>query len=135
MRQSVLRFVGGATAVAMVMSTSVASAATSVRAAPAPAQFNSWQALSVLSGGASTIAYCGAAAAAQPAANCVLPQVDAPPVATTEAPIIDQPMPPALPGAGAPFGVSPLVLALGALAVAALAYLLLKNDKKSNSPT
>jgi len=131
MRQSVLRFVGGATAVAMIMSTSVAAAAP---VGSAPAQYNSWQALSVLSGGASTIAYCGAAAAAQPGANCVLPQVDAAPVATTEAPIIDQPMPPALPGAGAPFGVSPLVLALGALAVAALAYLLLKGNNKSNSP-
>ena len=131
MRQSILRYVGGATAIAMIMSTSVASAAP-VRAAPAPAQYNSWQVLSVLSGGASTVAYCGAAAAAQAGANCVLPQVDTPPVATSEAPIIDQPMPPALPGAGAPFGVSPLVLALGALAVAALAYLLLK--KKHHQP-
>lgn len=134
MRPSVLRFVGGATAAAMIMSSSVAVAATTNRAAPS--QLNSWQALAVLSGGASTIAYCGAAVAAQPAANCVLPQVDAPPVATTEAPIIDQPMPPALPGAGAPFGVSPLILVLGAVAVAALAYLLLKKDgnNEPNSP-
>lgn len=130
MRQSVLRFVGIAAAASMMMSASVASAAQSARSAPS--QINPWQALSVLSGGASTVAFCGAAAAAQTGAGCVLPQVDAAPIATTQAPVIDQPIPPPLSGAGGGLGISPLVFVLGALAVAALAYLLLKKDGSNN---
>ncbi|MGH6658222.1 MAG: hypothetical protein ACREBK_05855 [Sphingomicrobium sp.] len=130
MRKPVMRLVSVAVAASMVMSASVSAAA----AAPITPQINPWQALSVLNGGASTIAFCGAAAAAQAPANCVLPQVDAPPpTAQPQPPIIDEPLPPPLPGAAAPFSVSPLILALGALAAAAVAYLLLKG-KKSNSP-
>lgn len=131
MRKSVLRYVGIATAVSMIMSASIASAAP----APAPPQINPWQALAVLSGGASTIAYCGATVAAQVGTGCVLPVVDAPPpAAQPQAPIIDEPLPPPLPGAAAPFSVSPLIIALGALAVAALAYLVLSKGNKPNSP-
>ena len=132
MRKPVLRYVGIATAVSMIMSASIASAAP----APAPAQINPWQALSVLNGGASVIAYCGAAVAAQVGTGCVLPQVDAPPpAAQPQAPIIDEPLPAPLPGAAPPFAISPLIIALGALAVAALAYLVLsKGNNKPNSP-
>ena len=99
---------------------------------PAPAQINSWQALAVLNGGASAIAFCGAAAAAQARTGCVLPQVDAPPVTTQ---VIDQPVPVPLPGAAPSFGLNPLILALGVVAAGALAYLLLNKGNSSNSPT
>src|SRR4051794_34602785 len=52
--------------------------------ASAPQQIDPWAALSVLSAGAPAAALCGsaavAAAAAQPAAGCVLPAVDVTPV-------------------------------------------------------
>ena len=128
MRKSVLRLVGIAAAASLTLGSTAASAA----ASPAPAQINPWQALSVLNGGASTIAYCGAAAAAQVGTGCVLPQVDAAPAAVQ---VVDQPIPPPLPGATAGFTVSPLLIALGVLAVGALAYLLLKGKgHHSNSP-
>lgn len=131
MHNSVTRWVGAAAAASLIMSASVATASPVPAPAPAPAQINPWQALSILNGGTSVIAYSGAAAAAQP----VLPQVDSPPPpAQPQPPIIDEPLPPPLPGAAAPFSVSPLVLALGALALAALAYLLLKKGGGSNSP-
>ncbi|MES2001557.1 MAG: hypothetical protein V4444_04510 [Pseudomonadota bacterium] len=99
---------------------------------PVPAQVNSWQALAVLNGGASAIAFCGAAAAAQARTGCVLPQVDAPPVTTQ---VIDQPVPVPLPGAAPSFGLNPLIIALGVVAAGALAYLLLNKGNSSNSPT
>ena len=129
MRKSGLRWIGIAAAASMLLP-SVAAAA------PAP-QVNPWQALSVLNGGASTIAFCGAAVAAQAQgpvrSGCVLPQVDAPPVATS---VIDQPIPPPLPGGAPGFAVSPLIIALGLIAAGALAYLLLhhKGSNQPNSP-
>ena len=86
-----------------------------------------WAALSVLSAGAPAAALCGAAATAgqAPAAGCVLPAVDAPaPVAGPPAPT---PVPPVEPVGGG-LGISPLWLALGALAIGVAAYFLLKND-------
>lgn len=90
-------------------------------------QIDPWAALSVLSAGAPAAALCGAAATAgqAPAAGCVLPAVDAPPpVAGPPAPT---PVPPVEPVGGG-LGISPLWLALGALAVGVAAYFLLKND-------
>ena len=124
MRKSGLRWIGIAAAASMLVP-SVAAAA------PAP-QVNPWQALSVLNGGASTIAFCGAAVAAQAGGGCVLPQVDAPPVATS---VIEQPVPPPLPGGAPAFAVSPLIIALGLIAAGALAYLLLHHGHSTpNSP-
>src|SRR5690348_16082354 len=62
-----------------------------VAATAAPAyQPDPWAVLSVMSGGASAVAVCGAAATAAaaqaPGAGCVLPQVDAAPIAAQSAP-------------------------------------------------
>ncbi|MGE5564049.1 MAG: hypothetical protein ACM3ZV_12205 [Bacillota bacterium] len=106
-------------------------------AAPATTQADPWAVLSVMSGGASATAVCGAAAAAataaQPAAGCVLPQVDVAPPATTEAgPPQPIPVPPVEP-AGAGLGISPLLLALAAIAAGVGLYLVL-HHKGGNSP-
>ena len=88
-------------------------------------QIDPWAALSVLSAGAPAAALCGAAAtAAQPAAGCVLPAVDAAPVAVAPPP--PTPVPPVEPVGGG-LGISPLWLALGAIALGVAAYFLLRN--------
>ncbi|MBA3668755.1 MAG: hypothetical protein H0W71_01610 [Sphingomonas sp.] len=123
MRKSVLGIVGMIAAVSLMGSSTAAVAATS----RAPAQVNSWQALAVLNGGASAIAYCGAAVAAQAGTGCVFPQVDAP-----------QPLPAPLPGAVAGGRINPLFIVLGLLGAGLLAYLLLHNGhhrNNGNSPT
>jgi len=94
-----------------------------------PQQIDAWAALSALTAGAPAAALCGAAvtaaaAAAQPAAGCVLPAVDAAPVAVGPPP--PTPVPPVEPVGGG-LGISPLFLALGAIAVGALAYFLLRH--------
>ena len=67
------------------------------------------------------------AAAAQTAApGCVLPVVDAAPVAATPPPT-PVPVPPVEPVGGG-FGIDPLLLALGALAAGALIYFVLNKD-------
>jgi hypothetical protein len=85
-----------------------------------------------MSGGAPAAALCGAAAvaaAAQSAApGCVLPAVDAAPVAQTTPPPTPVPVPPVEPIGGG-FGFDPLLLALGVLAAGALVYFLLNRDK------
>jgi len=119
----------------MAASTSVVAATP----APAASPINPWAALSMMSSGPSAVAYCGsvaaasAASAAQPAAGCVLPVVDAAP----PAPMISEPVPPPLPGAaaGVSAGFNPLYLLLGAAALGALAYFLLKGKNHSNSPS
>src|SRR4051812_32146183 len=81
-------------------------------------QLSPWAALTALSAGAPAAALCGASSAAvaagQPSATgCVLPAIDAPP------PVAEAAAPPApIPAMAAPTGyaVSPLFLALGALA-------------------
>ena len=111
----------------MLISSTGAVAATA--SAPAPQHIDPWAALSVLSAGAPAAALCGAAAAAaaaQPAAGCVLPAVDAPPPVAT-APPPPTPVPPVEPVGGG-LGISPLWLALGALALGVAAYFLLKDD-------
>lgn len=111
----------------------IAQAAPSASSQPDP-----WAVLSVMSGGASAVAVCGAAAAAvaaaQPANGCVLPQVDqAPPVAANPPP---QPIPvPPVEAAGGGFGISPLLLALAAIALGVGLYLVLHHHGNGNSPT
>jgi hypothetical protein len=80
-----------------------------------------------MSGGAPAAALCGAAAvaaAAQTGAGCVLPVADAPVAAAPPTPV---PVPPVEPVGGG-FGVDPLLLALGALAVGALIYFLVHDN-------
>jgi hypothetical protein len=123
--------VGVAIAGSMMLSSTAAVAA----AAPAP-QADPWAVLSVMSGGASAVAVCGAAAvaavAAQPAAGCVLPQVDAaPPVAQNPPP---QPIPvPPVEGPSGGLGISPLLLALAAVAAGVGLYFALHHNH-ANSP-
>lgn len=96
-----------------------------------------WAVLSVMSGGASAVAVCGAAAtaavAAAPGNGCVLPQVDAAPPAAQSAPPPPIPVPPVEP-AGAGLGISPLLLALAAIAAGVGLYLVLHHNN-GNSPT
>lgn len=90
-------------------------------------QIDPWATLSVMSAGAPAAALCGAAATAgqAPAAGCVLPAVDQAAVAMGPPP----PTPvPAVEPVGGGFGISPLWLALGALALGAAVYFLLLND-------
>lgn len=108
-------------------------------AAPAPSyQPDPWAVLSVMSGGASALAVCGAAAAAAfqaPAGNgCVLPQVDRAPPVTENAPPPPIPVPPVEP-ASAGLGISPLLLALAAIAAGVGLYLVLHHHGNGNSPT
>ena len=104
-----------------VSSTAVAAPAVSAQ------QIDPWAALTVLSAGAPAAALCGAAATAgqAPAAGCVLPAVDAPPPVAA-APPPPTPVPPVEPVGGG-LGISPLWLALGAIAVGVAAYFLLRN--------
>jgi len=116
----------------MLVSSTGAAAATS--SLPSSQQIDPWAALSVMSAGAPAAALCGtaavaAAAAAQPAAGCVLPVADvAPPVVQT-APPPPTPVPPVEPVGGG-FGISPLLLALGAIAIGVAAYFLLRHHHK-----
>ena len=127
--------VGVLVAGSLFVSSTGAVAATPAAAAP---QVNPWAALTAMSGGAPAAALCGAAAvaaAAQTAApGCVLPVVDAAPVAQTTPPPTPVPVPPVEPIGGG-FGVDPLLLALGALAAGALIYFVLnKKDDEDESP-
>jgi hypothetical protein len=91
-----------------------------------------WATLSVMSAGAPAAALCGAAAAGQAAApGCVLPAVDQTAVAGPPPPT---PVP-AVEPVGGGLGISPLWLALGALALGAAVYfLLLDDDDEAESP-
>lgn len=115
--------VGLAIAGSMLFSSTVAVAA----AAPPSTQPDPWAVLSVMSGGASAAAMCGMAAvtAAQPAAGCVLPQIDVPPPVAQTAPPQPIPVPPVEGAAGA--GISPLLLGLLALAGAVGLYFALRH--------
>lgn len=108
----------------LVSSTGAAAATNSL---PSSQQIDPWAALSVMSAGAPAAALCGAAATvAQPAAGCVLPVADvAPPVVQTAPP---PPTPvPAVEPVGGGLGISPLLLALGAIAIGVAAYFLLRH--------
>lgn len=100
-----------------------------------------WAVLSVMNGGASAAAACGAtvagaaAVAAQaPSGGCVLPQVDAAPPVAQNPPPQPIPVPPVEPASsGLGFGFSPLLLALAAVAVGVGLYFVLRK-KHANSP-
>ena len=105
----------------------------------APQQIEPWAALAVMSSGAPAAALCGAAAAAAqaPGGGCVLPAVDAPP----PAPVAEVGPPPPTPvppveaaNEGLGLGISPLWLALGAIAAGALIYFLVIKKHHSSSP-
>ncbi len=122
-----------------VLGVSLLFSSTSVVAAtnPAPvqAQVSPWAALAVLSGAQPAAVLCGsaaaAAAAAQPAGGCVLPANDVPPPVATGEPPAPIPVPP-VEVAGPGLGVSPLLLALAAIAAAAGLYFIVRNH--NNSP-
>jgi hypothetical protein len=124
--------------VALVVAGSMfVSSTAAVASAPssAPRQIEPWAALSILSAGAPAAALCGAAAAAgqAPGAGCVLPAVDAAPAPVVEAgPPPPTPIPPVEP-VGEGLGISPLYLALGALAAGALIYFLVIKKKHHNA--
>lgn len=113
-------------------------AVASANTAPVQQQINPWAALAAMSGSTPAAVLCGGAAAAaaaavstQPAAGCVLPATDVPaPVATGEPPA-PIPVPPVEVAAGG-VGMSPLLLALAAIAAAAGLYFLVR--KHNNSP-
>lgn len=134
MGSSSWRLVGFLVAGSMVFSSTGALAAA---ASPPVTQADPWAVLSVLSGGASAAAVCGAAAvaaaAAQPAAGCVLPQVDA---AVPAAPPPPTPVPVApVETTGGGLGISPLLIGLAAIAAGvALYFILHKRHNHANSP-
>jgi len=132
MRKSGL--IGAMIAGSMIFSSTGAIAAS----APASTQYDPWAVLSAMSGGASAAAVCGVAAAAavtaaQPAAGCVLPQVDVVPPPAQSAPPQPIPVPP-VEGPAAGLGISPLLLGLAAIAAALGLYLLLHHNHHANSP-
>ena len=114
-----------------ISSTGAVAASPSAVSAP---QMDPWATLSVMSAGAPAAALCGAAATAgqAPAAGCVLPAVDQVAVAAPPPPT---PVP-AVEPVGDGFGISPLWLALGALAIGAAVYFLLlkDDDDEAESP-
>ena len=105
----------------MFVSSTGAIAATAP--ASAPRQVAPWVALSALSGGAPAAAVYGASAAVVQAAG-----QDAGPPPPTPVP----PVEPASEGLG--LGISPLYLALGAIAAGAAIYFLVIKKKHSSSP-
>lgn len=101
-------------------------------------QLDPWAVLSVMNGGASAVAACGAAAAAvaaqAPGGGCVLPQVDAAPPVAQNPPPQPIPVPPVEPASsGFGLGISPLLLALVAIAAGVGLYFVL-HKKHANSP-
>ena len=125
--------VGFLVAGSLVFSSTGAAAAGTLLA---PQQIGPWAALTALTGGAPAAALCGsaavAAAAQTPGTGCVLPVVDTPPPVAQSAPPPPIPVPP-VEGPAAGFGVSPLLLALAAVAAGVGLYFLLKKNH-SNSP-
>ena len=98
----------------LVSSTGAAAATTPI---PAPQQISSWAVLSALSGGAPAVAVAGSAATAAQTG----PDAGPPP---------PTPVPPAEPPGEGFGGISPLWLALGAIAIGAAAYFLLRHHHK-----
>jgi hypothetical protein len=104
-------------------------------AASANASISPWATLSAFGTQASRDAACAAGTAAAAAAaqgtasGCVLPVTDPPP----PPPIATAVPPPPIEEVGG-VGISPLVLALGALALAGLIYLIVKDDDDEGSP-
>lgn len=118
---------------------------TGALASVAPAstyQPDPWAVLSVMNGGASAVAVCGAtvagaaAVAAQaPGGGCVLPQVDAAPPVAQNPPPQPIPVPPVEPASsGLGLGISPLLIALAAVAIGVGLYFVLHKKHNANSP-
>lgn len=123
------RLFGGAFG-AVVAGSLMLSSTVAVAAAPAPVQQpDPWAVLTAMSQGAPAAAMCGSAAAAgaQGNAGCVLPVTDAPP-----------PPPPAPVGPpvveGASGGISPLFIALIAIAAGVGIFFAVSNNGNANSP-
>jgi len=127
-----------ALSVAGSMFVSTTSAVAATPAAAPVQQIDPWAALSVMSAGAPAAALCGSAAvtaaAAQGTSGCVLPAVDAPPPVAEHGPPPPVPVPPIAAPSSFNLGVSPLLLALGAVAAGAALYFLVIKKKHSSSP-
>ena len=118
-------FVGLSVATSLVFTSTAAMASAPVSAA----HVSPWAVLTVMNGGAPAAALCGAAAVAavaQAPGGCVLPALDTPPPVATSAPPAPIPVPPVEP-ASAGLGISPLLLALAALAGGVGLYFLLRH--------
>ena len=114
---------------AVVAGSMLLSSTAAVAAAPAPVQQpDPWAVLTAMSQGAPAAAMCGSAAAsgAQGNAGCVLPVTDAPP----PPPPAEVP-PPVVAGGG---GISPLFIALIAIAAGIGIFLAVSNSGNANSP-
>ena len=117
------------------------AAAAAIPSTPAY-QPDPWAVLSVMNGGASAVAVCGASAAsvaataaatqAPPGGGCVLPQVDVPAAAATGGPPQPIPVPP-IEAAGGGFAINPLYLALLAIAGGVGLYLVLHHHHGNSS--
>lgn len=129
LNRAVAAFLAGS----MVISSTAAVAST---APPAPVQVSPWAALTGLTAGAPAATLCGAAAAAAatqaPTGGCVLPIVDTPPPVAEAGPPPVAPMAPMVVPAG--YATSPLLVALGFLAVGALAYFVVRDHHHDISP-
>jgi hypothetical protein len=125
------RVIAGFIAGAMVVSSTSAAAAV----APVPQQMSPWVALAGLSAGAPAATLCGSAAvisAAQaPVTGCVLPVLDTPPPVAEAAPVPGAPPAVVTPAA---YAVSPIFLALGALALGSFVYFLVRDHHHTVSP-
>ena len=113
---------------AVVAGSLMLSSTIAVAAAPAPVQQpDPWAVLTAMSQGAPAAAMCGSAAAAgaQGNAGCVLPVTDAPPPPPAPVP------PPVVEGGG---GISPLFIALIAIAAGIGIFLAVNNSGNANSP-
>jgi hypothetical protein len=118
----------------MLAGSLMASSTAAVAATVQPVrQADPWAVLAVMSGGAPAAAVCGAAMAAAASAatptGCVLPVVDAVPV-----PVQPAPPPAELLTPVASSSISPLVLALLAIAAGVGVYLALHHSSTANSP-
>ena len=114
---------------AVVAGSMMLSSTAAVAAAPAPVQQpDPWAVRTAMSQGAPAAAMCGSAAAAgaQGNAGCVLPVTDAPP------PPPPAEVPPPVVGGGG--GISPLFIALIAIAAGIGIFLAVNNSGNANSP-
>ncbi len=125
-------FTGAATAFALCMSPTMASAATSapvqsISPLVAVSVFGTQASAQEVCNPATAAAAAGAAAVAQGQAGCVLPATDAPPP-----PVVSEAPPPLPPARGGGLGISPILL--GLLGIAALAALIASGNDDSDSP-
>lgn len=128
-----MRRLGHYVASAVVSLSLIATSTAAAASAPPPvtpaAQFDPWAVLSVMSGGAPAAAVCGSAAAAataQPAGGCVLPQVGVAPPVPVETPAAVPP-PVAVYAAGMPTPPIPVLLVWAAV-LATMVYLATKSN-------